>query len=167
MEAKDNTMGDFKEYIKRAGRPTKYETPEALWEAACEYFNWCADNPLKEEKIVNHRTGIKIVEVNKLRAYTLSGLCLFLGISENYLNNFEANNQAKKDDLLAEFMEVIARIKKTCYTQKLEGAAADLLNPNIIARDLGLVDKIKKETDGKPKEVTVRVEKTDYKKVGE
>ena len=26
-------------------------------------------------------------------------------------------------------------------TQKFEGASADLLNPNIIARDLGLADK--------------------------
>jgi hypothetical protein len=38
-------------------------------------------------------------------------------------------------------MEVITRIDKYIYNQKFEGAAAGFLNPNIIARDLGLADK--------------------------
>ena len=38
-------------------------------------------------------------------------------------------------------MEVITRIRETAYNQKFTGAAADLLNANIIARDLGLSDK--------------------------
>jgi hypothetical protein len=32
-------------------------------------------------------------------------------------------------------------VEEIIRTQKFEGASADLLNPNIIARDLGLADK--------------------------
>jgi hypothetical protein len=30
------------------GRDTLFESPEKMWEAACEYFQWCDDNPLLE-----------------------------------------------------------------------------------------------------------------------
>ncbi len=45
-------------------------------------------------------------------------------------------------------MAVITRIKETIFTQKFEGASADLLNANIIARDLGLADKKDITSDG-------------------
>ena len=48
----------------------------------------------------------------------------------------------EKDD----FSAVTTRIEDIIYEQKFTGAAADLLNPNIIARDLGLADK--KEVSG-------------------
>ena len=47
----------------------------------------------------------------------------------------------KSDD----FSMITTRVDGIIRTQKFQGGAADLLNPNIIARDLGLVDK--KETD--------------------
>ena len=40
-----------------------------------------------------------------------------------------------------DYMSVITRIEETIYNQKFTGAASGFLNPNIIARDLGLVDK--------------------------
>ena len=36
---------------------------------------------------------------------------------------------------------VVSKAEKIIYEQKFTGAAADLLNPNIIARDLGNVEK--------------------------
>lgn len=39
------------------------------------------------------------------------------------------------------FGEITARIDDVIRSQKFAGAAADLLNANIIARDLGLADK--------------------------
>lgn len=35
----------------------------------------------------------------------------------------------------------MTRVEQIIRQQKFEGAAAELLNPNIIARDLGLADK--------------------------
>ena len=46
-------------------------------------------------------------------------------------------NYRNNDD----FIQVITRIEKTIREQKFTGAAATLLNPNIIARDLGLKDE--------------------------
>ena len=40
-----------------------------------------------------------------------------------------------------DFVTVITDIETVIRTQKFEGAAADLLNANIIARDLGMTDK--------------------------
>lgn len=67
-----------------------------------------------------------------MRAMTLSGLCLFLDIHEDTWRLYRA-----KED----FIEVTTRAEKVIYDQKFSGAAADLLNANIIARDLGLKDR--------------------------
>ena len=45
--------------------------------------------------------------------------------------------EANRQDLV----ETIERVQMVLYAQKFAGAAADLLNANIIARDLGLADK--------------------------
>lgn len=67
-----------------------------------------------------------------MRAMTITGMCLYLDISEDTWANYR-----KKED----FVGVTKRAERIIYTQKFSGAAADLLNPNIIARDLGLVEK--------------------------
>lgn len=125
------------------GRDKLFETPELLWDAACEYFQWCDDNPLKEEKLFHYQGVVTRDSSDKLRAYTLHGLCLYLDCSTTYFRNFESNNKDAKD-----FMAVITRIRETIYNQKFQGASADLLNPNIIARDLGLSDKKDHTTNG-------------------
>lgn len=116
------------------GRDKLFATPKLLWEASCEYFQWCDENPLHEAKAFNTKdNGIVQEALPKMRAYTITGLCLYLDCSTQYFNNFEDNNKDSKD-----FMEVITRIRATIYTQKFVGAAADLLNSNIIAMELGL-----------------------------
>ncbi len=128
----------FWKNVKNPGAPIEFKTPEILWKKACQYFQWCDDNPLKEEKLFHYQGVISRDTMSKMRAYTLIELCLFLGVNEAYFRQF---NVDKHD----EFSTIITRIRKTIYTQKFTGAAADLLNPNIIARDLGLVEK--KELD--------------------
>lgn len=119
------------------GRDKLFLMPELLWDAATEYFQWCNDNPLKEQKLFHYQGVIVKEDSNKMRAYTLSGLCLFLDCTEDYFRSFISQDRKNKDN----FITVITRIRETIYTQKFTGAAADLLNPNIIARDLGLIDK--------------------------
>lgn len=119
------------------GRDKLFSTPEMLWEAATEYFQWCDDNPFKEAKLFSYQGALIEGAVNKLRAYTLNGLCLYLDCTEDYFRNFKSQERKDKEG----FITVITRIEKTIYNQKFTGAAADLLNPNIIARDLGLSDR--------------------------
>lgn len=68
-----------------------------------------------------------------MRAMTIDGLCLFLDIGVSTWATWRGRQ---------DFMEVIAKAESVIKSQKFAGAAADLLNPNIIARDLGLSDKV-------------------------
>ena len=71
-----------------------------------------------------------------MRAMTLDGITLFLDVDRSTWNAWREQE---------DFSEVIARADRVIREQKFSGAAADLLNPNIIARDLGLVDKASTE----------------------
>ncbi len=122
----------FWEARSSSGRHLIFTKPQILWDACVEYFEWVEDNPLKEQKATQFQGVFVYGEVNKMRAMTISGLCLFLDISEDTWANYR-----KKED----FVGVTTRVDKIIYDQKFAGAAADLLNPNIIARDLGLADK--------------------------
>ena len=114
------------------GRNPKFESGDQLWSACCEYFQWVEDNPLWEMKPFAYQGEVVQEPVAKMRAMTLTGLCLFLDIGDETWRNY----RAKQD-----FIGVVTRAEKVIYDQKFSGAAADLLNPNIIARDLGLADK--------------------------
>ena len=116
-----------------AGPKPRFSSAEALWTACVEYFEWCANNPLWEDKLVTFQGAATHEPIAKMRAMTLTGLCLFLDVSREAWGNW------KKDR--ADLLDVITQAEAVIYEQKFTGAAADLLNPNIIARDLGLADK--------------------------
>ena len=117
------------------GRDKIFSSPDILWESCLEYFQWCEDNPLQEEKVFHTNGVITRADVGKMRAMTVSGLCIFLDIDQSTWDNYR-NEESYKD-----FFLIITRAEKVIRTQKFTGAAADMLNPNIIARDLGLSDK--------------------------
>lgn len=129
----------FWELRSKHGRDKLFASPELLWKAACEYFQWCIDNPLIE--IDFKGKDADEVELPKMRAFTLIGVCHYLGVNTTYFNDFKDGLKDKKDKRSKDFSEVITRIYETIYRQKFEGSAAGFLNPNIIARDLGLTDK--------------------------
>lgn len=119
------------------GRNPLFKNPDKLWDACSQYFKWVEENPLKEEKATQYQ-GVFIKDtVNKMRAMTYSGLCIFLDIDDITWKNYR-----ERED----FFRVTKKVEQIIRDQKFSGAAADLLNANIIARDLGLVDK--KEVEG-------------------
>ncbi len=132
------------------GTDKLFGSPKLLLEAAFEYFEWCDENPLMESHIkvisrgMNMGSDAELIPAPKLRAYTMSGLCLYLKCSQNYFINFRHKHKVKDQD----FVMVIGQIQDIIYNQKFCGAAADLLNPNIIARDLGLRDSTDITTKG-------------------
>lgn len=131
------------------GRDKLFASPDLLWGAASEYFEWCDSNPLME---VDYRgKDVTAVELPRMRAYTMEGLCLYLDVNVVYFNHFEEglkNKEQSKEK--QDFSKVITRIRDIIYTQKFTGAAAGFLNANIIARDLGLKEKSDLTTDGRP-----------------
>lgn len=127
------------------GRDKLFRTPELLWEAACEYFQWCIDNPFlkAEAKTVNigdYQSKIELASLPVLRPFTIQGLSLYLDCNTQYLAQFEAELKGKNDDLSKDFSLIITRIREIIYNQKFSGAASGFFNANIIARDLGLKD---------------------------
>jgi hypothetical protein len=122
------------------GRDKLFTTPELLWEAACEYFEWCDENPFHKREAKSVSGGgrepgsIETVDLPVMRPYTLQGLCIYLDCNTKYFNDLaDANHEG--------FSEVITRIREVIYNQKFSGAASGFFNANIIARDLGLADK--------------------------
>jgi hypothetical protein len=126
------------------GRDKIFEHPEHLWESACEYFQWCQDNPLYEVDFKG-KDALE-VKIPKMRAFTWEGLEVFIDIHS--LRDYKKNPDYK------DFSQVITKIEKIIYNQKFTGAAAGFLNANIIARDLGLSEK---------KEVNKVIKKLDFK----
>ena len=119
------------------GREKIFKSPEVLMDASEEYFQWCVDNPLYERII---QSG-KEFDVPKMRAMTVSGLCIFLGIeTKTFYNYCDEENESYKD-----FLHITTRIREIIRTQKFEGAAAGFLNSNIIAYDLGMKDTDKRD----------------------
>lgn len=132
------------------GRDPIFKDKEELWKASLEYFQWVEENPLWEDKPVHYQGAMIVNAVAKMRAMTLEGLWLFLDISTQTWYDYK-----EKQD----FIEVISKIENVIKSQKFAGAAADLLNANIIARDLGLKDESKREVDVKG--ITVTLSKDD------
>lgn len=114
------------------GRKPIFATPDDLEAACVEYFEWVEDNPLYEAQAFAYQGVVKIEPIAKMRAMTVAGLCIFLDISQEAFGDYRVREG---------FSEVTKRVDDIIRTQKFAGAAAGLLNANIIARDLGLADK--------------------------
>lgn len=115
------------------GNKKKFENSDELWETACGYFQWNVDNPLEETKLFAYEGDVTSAIMPKVRAMSVRGLCLYLGVSLQSWYDWRKTR--------ADLAEAIERIEDVIYTQKFENASAGLLNSNIISRDLGLVDR--------------------------
>lgn len=121
------------------GRDKIFESPEILWEAACEYFE--ATDARKWIKTEFNGKDATKCEVPTDTPYTLTGLFVFLDISAQTWKDY----RERKD-----FIEIITRVEQIIYTQKFEGASVGAYNANIIARDLGLKDNSDITSGGQP-----------------
>lgn len=129
------------------GRNPKFETADQLADACRQYFEWVEDNPLYEVKAFAYQGTITTANLPKMRAMTLAGLCLFIGISRETWNDWRTSRP--------DFSDVQREVEEIIYEQKFTGAAAELFSPNIIARDLGLAEKSEVRGD-----LTVKDERT-------
>ena len=125
----------FWELRSKHGREKLFATPDLLWQAALDYFEWCCDNPIEAED----NKGTKNVNIVKfLRPLTLKGFCIYCDASEHWFMEFE---KAQVKEGREDFLSIIRKIRDIIYTQKLEGAIIGLYNANIVARELGLQEK--------------------------
>lgn len=137
----------FWEIRAKHGRDGIWSSPDDLWKDCVGYFEWVQSNPLWESKAFTVQGEVIDHPLSKMRAMTLGGLCVHLGIDRTTWADYR-----KKQD----FSLVAMRVEEIIYEQKLSGAAADLLNSNIIARELGLRDKTETELTGSVEITSIR-----------
>lgn len=121
------------------GRDKLFATPELLWKACEEYFNWCDSHPwykVEASKAPKIAKADQLIKVPNAIPYTLSGLCIYLNASRSWWTEFRKNEKLSHG-----FLEIITRVEEIIYTQKFSGAAVGAFNANIMARDLGMVDR--------------------------
>jgi hypothetical protein len=142
------------------GREKLFASPDLLWESACEYFQWCDENPWLSTETTTSDKGTFTKEKPTQRPYSRMGWFLYIGCSDAWLKEFKKT--ADKDFLL-----VIEQIEQSIDKQQWEGASVGAFNANIIARTLGLKDHSDVTTNGKdvtispitPEEAQKRLEK--------
>ena len=99
----------------KLGRKPKFKTPGALQRKTVEYFNYCEEN--KEPVCI-------------------TGLCVFLGVYRDYLNNLERNSK--------DFSNTVKRIKeKIAYSYEQMGLKGETAPAQAIflQKNLGFTDK--------------------------
>jgi len=116
-----------------AGRPKVFNSPNEMMVACNKYFQWVAENSLMEEKTVGQYMGKVLThKSSKMRAMTIRGMCVFIGITTMTWGEYR-----KKP----EFSYIVQKVETIIYEQKFTGAAAGLLRTDIIAKELGLIDR--------------------------
>ena len=157
---------------KRSGRKRIFEDPADMEAAIEEYIQDCQDNPLYSTEQKKGNTVIpkgykgkipdSLVDIPLSRPFTLAGLCVYMGTSRAYWNAFRSNLKPDESSIDKDFLDVITRTEEMFYQQKFEGATIGKFNANIIARDLGLVDK-QELTVSDDSKITVSVSGKDIK----
>jgi hypothetical protein len=126
--------------VVNSGRIVVSNTPETLWADACEYFKWCDENPIKVKKTLSSGKGAGTTATQEHpRPYSVKGLCLHCGITEEYLKDVRAT----KDERSLYFI-VVSKIMYIIYVQNLELATVGVYNPIFTAKVLNM------ETDDTP-----------------
>lgn len=137
-------QNQFWKLRSKHGRNKLFESPELLYTAACEYFEWCNKNPWVKTETTKKGEITDIKTMPTERPMTLTGLCIYLDCSSSYFRVFKKTIKDKNKNITEkdkDFLTIITRIEEIIYTNKFEGAAVGAYNANIIARDLGLKDK--------------------------
>lgn len=125
------------------GRDKIFTSPEIFLESAYEYFEHCDLNPwMKNEAVKSGEYTGQIIQVPTQKPYTIQGLCIFLGITEQTWLNY-SNDEKYKD-----FFDVFTHVRQIIENNQFEGATVGAYNAAIIARKLGLADANKTELSG-------------------
>lgn len=154
----DKRIGNsFWKLRAKHGRDKIFSTPAILWECAKEYFESVEDNPDTEVKAMVVDKCIEKVETPIVRPFLMSGLCIYLGVTESYFRNFKAAIVAKGNNatqIEKDFLTLVEYIELVIYQQKVNGAITGVFNSRMIGNLIGLTDK------QEIKQISVNVEPT-------
>lgn len=113
-------------------------SPEDLLAFAKEYMTWTYKNPLPDEKVFHHRGLITRANVPRYRPASLKGFCSWLQVHISKIEYWKRQS--------AEFAKAVQFIIQRFEDYNYQLAAAGLLDPGFIARDLGMYEKVDPST---------------------
>jgi len=126
----------FWELRGKHGTDKILKSPELFLEDAYEYFRSVDENPwLKSDVLRSGEYAGTIIQIPTQRPYTIQGLCIFLGISQETFSNYSYAPGYE------DFFGVCQHVRQIIENNQLEGATVGSYNASIIGRLLGLVDK--------------------------
>lgn len=116
-----------------------YPEPIDLWNAAVEYFEHVKNNPVEAPKLSTFEGQASVAIEPRPRMPTLAGLYAWLGISKRTWRRWcDPKANEHREDLAP----VMSAIRDVMFDWKFSSAAAGTANANLIARDLGLGEKV-------------------------
>lgn len=118
--------------VQRKGR--EFLTPQDFLVAAVGYFEWCEENPFKEDVVFNHQGHVVRTTKDKIRVFTMRGLATHLGIPLSHLGKYRTYTSD-------EWKDALEMVEQVIHEQKFAGAVAGFLNASLIKSDLGMTDK--------------------------
>lgn len=135
--------GEYWEKMKKVHPHKSIESPEMLWELACDYFK---DACTLESNIIQLVKGGalagNLIEVPTNRLFTWPGFEVFLRSKEviSTLQNYRNNSQGRYDA----YQPVIRDIDHIIFDQGVNGAANGDYDSGIITRLHGLINREEK-----------------------
>jgi hypothetical protein len=123
------------------GKNKYIETPEKLWELFEAYVLNEKQNPMYKTDYVGKDGRAELTPLET--PITFEGFECYLedkGII-SHLSDYSAN----KDNKYSEYSTIITRIKRNCFVHNFKGASVGLFNANIIAKKLGLSEKVESQ----------------------
>ena len=120
------------------GQPPIY-TPDELREKFDEYVQWAEDNPLYSTELFHYQG--EIIEHKKplRRILNIQAFCIYAKMTTITFYEY-----AKK----SEYSNTCTYIDNYIYLENIEGGSAGTYDKMIVARKLGLRDKIENEVKG-------------------
>ena len=126
-------------------RRKNIETPEKMWEYACQYFERVDNTPLyKKDFLRGGASAGQEIKIAVERPYTWSGFNDFLFVKGIIVST--QKYKANYNGLYPEYVDVMAAIDSVMTTNKFDGAMVGNFNPGIASQALGLISKSQTET---------------------
>lgn len=125
------------------GRDRIIESPEVLAKASDEYFQWCVDNPIIEHDWKNAGRELVEVEIKHPRVFKKEEFARFCNVAQ-----WRTIDELK--DVSEDFLQIVTHIEGIIADQKYTYAVVGMFNSSIVAKDLGLKDRVDHTTGDNP-----------------
>lgn len=116
-----------------------FKSAEELWDACVEYFQHLKDNPHEAPKLSTFEGQATVANEPRPRVPSLWGLYAYLGIAQTTW--FRWKDQ-KANEYRADLAPVMVAIEELIKDWKFSYGATGLANANLMARDLGIGEKV-------------------------